>query len=82
MKKFATYRRKLENYCKQKDEEYNILLSSSFGASFFKKEHKMFLEDGDKNYKDISCLEKVELYDNFFLEQNGRPNKKRRNLLC
>lgn len=81
MKKFATYKRQLNDYSKQKNEEYNILISSNFGASFFNDKHKMFLEEGDKNYKDVSCLEKVELYDNLFLEQNGRTNKKRRNLL-
>ena len=78
---------KLTKHIKAIEKTKGDYISQVLYANFKDKQHSMLIEDekafvlDETVYKELLPLEKVDLIDYWKREENGRTNKKRRNLL-
>ena len=78
---------KLTKHIKAIEKTKGDYISQVLYANFNDKQHSMLIDDekafvlDETVYKELLPLEKVDLIDYWKREENGRTNKKRRNLL-
>ena len=78
------YENELKEYAVKRGEEISVIMRQDFQSNFDDLEHKMLIEGEElvDAYLEQAILERAELEDFWREENNERPNKKRRNLLC
>lgn len=88
MDKSKAFNKELRKYVKDVEKNNGDFISYVLDANSLDKEHIMLVE-GEKFFeevynlskKELSPLEKVDLIDYWEMVENGRTNKKRRNIL-
>ena len=79
------YAKELIEKVKIVEKKHGDYISYVLNENFSDIQHIMVVEEDfklDQVYDDLKDLEKADLIDYFKKEQDERPNKKRRNLLC
>lgn len=85
MENTRKYARELQKKIKNVEKLNGDYISYVLHENFSNNQHIMLVEekvDMSEIYGELSDLEKADLIDFWNKENNGRSNKKRRNLLC
>lgn len=85
MENTRKYARELQKKIKNVEKLNEDYISYVLHENFSNNQHIMLVEekvDMSEIYGELSDLEKADLIDFWNKENNGRSNKKRRNLLC
>ena len=79
------YAEELNKRVESVEKKHGDYISYVLSENFSDIHHIMVVEEDfqlEKVYNELKDLEKADLIDYFKKEQDERPNKKRRNLLC